>query len=529
MKQLQIVVVSYYDDNFGDMLIKICFRNLLRTALENLGIPSDEYRIQCMGLRQYRQELIAQANLICFAGGGLFGLSYLHFDESLSAILDIAEQKHTPVLFSSMGINHINSTEGSKEYLARILQHSCIHSISVRENLSLFQSTFPDAPVCQVCDPAVWVKEVYAKQADADLAQKDQHQTPVIGINVVRGGLFRDNGGEWGLSAELDFLNELRLLVEEQGYDYYFYTNGSTLDTNTLFALSNTHGIPMSKMLLVDSSAELVKTLAGFDAVVAIRMHSSILSYSLDVPVVNLVWNEKIPFLYQAIGYPEGAIPPEDWTAELVFNRLMEMMEARKANAQQDALHKEQYMMDLYAYLYRSLAEILQLPSPPPSYSFEQVCSAVCEQADVEQDDTVDMKFKIYEGERRYYNLFMAERSAKSSAQKAKKVTEAQKQKNAALKEEKAALKKENTSLNKQKKALQEKNNALSQMNKDLKKSNQSLDKKLTAANSRHTQDTQTIKRLTKRLNRIERNPFFRAGRKIHRILRKLKNLLKHS
>lgn len=45
-------------------------------------------------------------------------------------------------------------------------------------------------------------------------------------------------------------------------------------------------------------------------------MHSSIISYALDVPSVNLVWNDKIPFFYQNIGYPDRAISIEDWNAE---------------------------------------------------------------------------------------------------------------------------------------------------------------------------------------------------------------------
>ncbi len=54
-------------------------------------------------------------------------------------------------------------------------------------------------------------------------------------------------------------------------------------------------------------------------------MHSSIISYALDVPSVNLVWNDKIPFFYQNIGYPDRAISIEDWNAEDILKRLSEM------------------------------------------------------------------------------------------------------------------------------------------------------------------------------------------------------------
>ena len=33
---MKILTVSFFDDNFGDMLIRICFDRLVRTALPNL-------------------------------------------------------------------------------------------------------------------------------------------------------------------------------------------------------------------------------------------------------------------------------------------------------------------------------------------------------------------------------------------------------------------------------------------------------------------------------------------------------------
>ena len=71
-------------------------------------------------------------------------------------------------------------------------------------------------------------------------------------------------------------------------------------------------------------------------------MHLSIISYALDVPSVNLVWNDKIPFFYQNIGYPDRAISIEDWNAEDVLKRLSEDEEKRQGiQAAQERLREE--------------------------------------------------------------------------------------------------------------------------------------------------------------------------------------------
>ena len=38
---MKILIVSIFDDNFGDMLIRQCFEALLRSALCELDIASD--------------------------------------------------------------------------------------------------------------------------------------------------------------------------------------------------------------------------------------------------------------------------------------------------------------------------------------------------------------------------------------------------------------------------------------------------------------------------------------------------------
>lgn len=75
----KILIVSYVDDNFGDNLIRICFESLFKVVLKNLNIDLSECEIRKMALKKVDADLVCDSDVIIFAGGGLFGLSYLNF------------------------------------------------------------------------------------------------------------------------------------------------------------------------------------------------------------------------------------------------------------------------------------------------------------------------------------------------------------------------------------------------------------------------------------------------------------------
>ena len=76
---LRIATVSYVDDNFGDNLIGTSFLALLEVALENYGLDSDDYELAPLSLKGFDESQLERCDAIFFAGGGLFGQSYLGF------------------------------------------------------------------------------------------------------------------------------------------------------------------------------------------------------------------------------------------------------------------------------------------------------------------------------------------------------------------------------------------------------------------------------------------------------------------
>lgn len=399
-RHLRIVIVSFVDDNFGDNLIRISFRALLDTVLENHGLAADDYEITPMSLKHVDEELLGRADAIFFAGGGLFGLSYLDFFTHMEQITAIADRRGIPVMFSSMGLNNMSAEEGDVGAIADIIMRRCVKAVAVRENLPLFQKMVTGLPfdVRQVADPAVWTKYVYG--------MTDAVPDGSLGINVVRGGLFVANQRNWGLTAEMRYLAGVREQAEAAGLSPRLYTNGSLDDNNTLRFFAREHGIPDDQVILPQTTREVVEAIASRSAIASIRMHSSIIAYSFGIPTVALEWNDKLPHFYEAIGHPERVIPFGEWTAERSFETLR-----RAGSAPESAPGFREYAMSTYDYIHSVVGEHVLRDRARPAYDFPAVAEALVRRSHLIDEDGFDLRFKIGKAERSYLRRFIAIRA----------------------------------------------------------------------------------------------------------------------
>lgn len=496
---MKILIISIFDDNFGDMLIRICFERILKTVLKNLNIKDSDYTIDCMPIRQIDEDKIAVCNMIFFPGGGLFGLSYLNLFKYLDVITKIAEENHIPVIFSSLGINNMDATEENEQQLSELLKRSCIKAMSVRENPELFRHYAKDCSfeIVQVCDPAVWTKYVYSQEIKKVRMEKKNNGHRTVGINVVRGGLFKANNKAWTLGTEEACLIELKRLLEDEGIAVCFFTNGSSLDNNSMAHFAQKYEIPDEQLVYTHTTRELVETISGFDAVIAIRMHASIISYALDIPSIDLAWNDKILFFYKNIGYPDRAMPLEECTSELVFEKAKMLLEDT------DYATEQNYMMSLYRYLYHVLSELLQVDGGSP-YSFEEITKELALYGASANDDIIDFRVTIEKGTDRYLSLYTKNIDAEKQIKTLKSDNKNLKSDNKNLNSENKKLKKQ---IDDQKKKIAEANKTAEETRKKLIK------------------EQQESAKLKQQLDRINKKFVVRVYRKLRRILSRLKRI----
>ena len=354
-----------------------------------------------MSHKHIDKALICSSELLFFAGGGLFGINYMNNYKYVDEIIRVADENNIPVVLSSIGANIMGVNAENEHLLSEMLARKCFRAVSVRENTDLFRRYAGESryEIVQVCDPAVWSKYVYHSHLQK-ISRPDGKR--VVGINVVRGGLFSDNDKSWKLGDEMNYMNEMKRILEEQGVDYAFYTNGSFLDNNSLLFFAKEYEIPPDRIVIPQSTRELVETIYGFTSVAAIRMHSSIISYALDVPSVNLVWNDKIPHFYDNIGYSDRAVGLDKWNAAYVTDRL-----ARIENDPSYVPDKD-YLMTLYDFLFDVMREYLGIgKTAVEKYGFDRVCRELMNDPVSLQEDVDELLIKVQKGEKHYLSRFI--------------------------------------------------------------------------------------------------------------------------
>lgn len=160
-----------------------------------------------------------------------------------------------------------------------------------------------------------------------------------------------------GLEAEL----------EGRGYDCEFLTSGSHPDEAFLHKLILEHGFDSKKCVTnLNTSEGLVEKIGSYDAIVACRLHPSIIAYSLQVPTVGIVWNNKVTSFYENIGYPERVVTVDKISAKLIADRLELAMES-------GVRHDTKFLMSCYEHLFEGIKNILARESNAEAFSFDEL------------------------------------------------------------------------------------------------------------------------------------------------------------
>lgn len=286
--------------NLGDGVIECCTKYLLRKAFSELNVKCI---IDSMDIIEDDYACIINYDILVFAGGGIIKYRYQSFYDYISKIIGIADKYHIPVIFNAVGVEGYDENDERCIQLKNAVNCSCVKGITVRDDINILKNKYITNEriyIKKVSDPAVWASTVYKKR---------KKETELIGLGVIREGIFESNG----IKIERENIFKLwKNIIEEldkRKQKWKIFTNGWSSDMKFAINLMKFMGrekeidelvIPVPK-----TTDDLVDIISGFKGVIAGRLHANIISYSLDIPSIGIVWNEKCVFWGKAIGYPE--------------------------------------------------------------------------------------------------------------------------------------------------------------------------------------------------------------------------------
>lgn len=382
-KKITILLLTNRDsDNVGDQVIEASDIGLLHALMKNLGFDKSAYQINSRAasivtkkymatkdpsLLNAAEKAISQADLVVFGGAPVFNYKYQNFYERTAVTIEIAQKYDKPVIFSAIGIESYDEKSKKCQRLKAVLNSECVKQITTRDGLERLEKYNENNSfkIGLVSDPAVFSANIFDNYIGQEVITKKFGFIPVktkvikkgkkkkIGIFVIRANGFVDNHVDFTREQAAELWLKIIDIVKQRGYDYELVTSGHFGDEVFLDYLIRNYNVPLEKCVFnINMPETLFQRMSKYDGVISCRLHPSIISFSMNIPAVSLVWNTKVPSFYKGIGYPDRAIERESFEAEVIVDKLEKAME-------EGIVKDEEYLMSVYRTLFTGVRDIL--------------------------------------------------------------------------------------------------------------------------------------------------------------------------
>lgn len=273
--------------------------HLFTYECSNLFRYKYEYFMWWLKINKRFKQQLSNVDAIVFAGGGFLKFRTQGLNYYVEQIVKIAEKNNIPIMMNGVGIEGYDENDIRCQRLKKAINKDVMKVITTRDDIETLQNLYivnKNIKTARVGDPALWAPECYG------VKPYHKHKKRV-GINVIRGRIYQSYGNT--LSEE-GLMNFYRLLIHElddRGIEWKLFSNGMKADWVFGKRLLKSLGYNIKKKLLPvpGNVDEFIETLQGFDVVFGARLHACITSYALDIPVVGLIWSEKLRIFAQVI------------------------------------------------------------------------------------------------------------------------------------------------------------------------------------------------------------------------------------
>lgn len=259
-----------------------------------------EYLMWWLKINKRFKEQLKDVDAIVFAGGGFLKFRTQGLNYYVEQIVKIAEKNNIPIMMNGVGIEGYDEKDIRCQRLKKAINKDVMKVITTRDDIETLQNLYivnKNMKTARVGDPALWVPECY----EVEPHERDKR---VVGINVIRGRIYQSYGNTLSEEGLMNFYRLLIHELEDRGIEWKLFSNGMKADQVFGRQLIKSLGYDVKEKLLPapGNVNQFIEILQSFDVVFGARLHACITSYALDIPVVGLIWSEKLRIFAQVIG-----------------------------------------------------------------------------------------------------------------------------------------------------------------------------------------------------------------------------------
>lgn len=218
---------------------------------------------------------------IIFAGGQLFNDSFIH---QIYYVCNFANKNNIKVIFNEIGSRNILY----RDLLYDIFKLDCIKYISTRDNYE-YISSFCNKNIVDNYDPAILCNDFF-------------NVNKIESFNLGIGIMFSPRQSP---IVQKKFWKEVLKELYSKKIQFKIFTNGSMCDQSFVEQILKELKLNQSSYLMSrpTNPEELILCINSFNAIISMRLHSLIISYSYNIPTLGISWDKKVNEFYKKIKY----------------------------------------------------------------------------------------------------------------------------------------------------------------------------------------------------------------------------------
>ena len=299
-----------------------------------------EYRYWSLRLNRYYKKILKNMDAIIFAGGGFLKFRTQGLNYYVEMIIKIAQEFNIPVMMNGVGIEGYDEEDIRCQNLKNIVNNSCVKIITTRDDVNTLENKYiynENIVTDGVGDPALWTPECYGIEKDKE--------RKIVSINAIRASVYKDYGNETEPDEIKEFYLGLIKELEKRNIKYRIFSNGMKGDQKFARFLINSLELSDEKIIMApETSMELLEIIKSSSCIFGARLHACITAYSLDVPVVGLIWNEKTRIFARLIGKPNNYFEESEMNpviaVDAIEKAIDEEYDMEKRNALKESTKK---------------------------------------------------------------------------------------------------------------------------------------------------------------------------------------------
>lgn len=276
--------------------------------------------------KEYYMSMLKEADLLVFLGGGTIKYHVrLDFGPYYGVVSECAEELGIPCVINCVGIeSNYNANDYRCKYFSEVLSRDIFKVISTRDNIDELKKYVKNqnTDVKKIADIGTWSSDVFGIQ---------KKESKKIGLGIITYKRFEEFSRGISKSDYEKILYDIIQYFSSNSIEWEMFTNGDYEDNLYAEYLHNKFCC-VNRLIVPKTTRELVETISNFQAIISSRLHSCIVAYSLDVPYINIAWNNKNAFFSSNINCLERIIDKHNLNISSIIYKLEKAMQEKYDN-----------------------------------------------------------------------------------------------------------------------------------------------------------------------------------------------------